>query len=183
LRRARGAPALDARRVQTLCNRMLAALELEHAELSVLLTDDRTIHALNLEHRRKDRPTDVLAFALREDATVGPMSDCGPSAGLADGERCLGDIVISLDTAARQARGRRRPLLDEVRFLLAHGLLHLVGYDHDTKTHKRRMDRMTRRLVAAARVEAKHQTPRVTADRPTRKQRGGTRRTKPRKAP
>ena len=168
LRRARGAPALDARRVQALCNRMLVALELEHAELSVLLTDDRTIHALNLEHRGKDRPTDVLAFALGDDARPG--------------EQCLGDIVISLETASRQARGRRRPLLDEVRFLLAHGLLHLVGYDHDTKTHKRRMDGMTRRLVGATRVEAKHQTPRVTADRPTRKQRGGTRRTKPRKA-
>jgi len=169
LRRAPGAPALDARRVQTLCNRMLATLELEQAELSVLLTDDRTIHALNLEHRGKDRPTDVLAFALGDDAGAG--------------EHCLGDIVISLETAWRQARGRRRPLLDEVRFLLAHGLLHLVGYDHDTKTHKRRMDGMTRRLVSAARVEAKHQTPRVTAERRTRKQRRGTRRTKPRKGP
>jgi probable rRNA maturation factor len=169
LRRARGAPALDGRRVQTLCNRMLAALELEHAELSVLLTDDRTIHALNLEHRGKDRPTDVLAFALDDDAAAG--------------ERCLGDIVNSLVTAARQARGRRRPLLDEVRFLLAHGLLHLVGHDHDTKTHKRRMDRLTRGLVVAARGEAKHQTPRVTADRRTKKPRRSSRRTKPLKGP
>jgi len=152
-----------------LCNRMLAALDLGHAELSVLLTDDRTIHSLNREHRGKDSPTDVLAFAL-DDGAHGSG-------------RCLGDIVVSLETASRQARGRRRPLLDEVRFLLAHGLLHLVGYDHDTKTHKRRMDALTRRLVRAARVEAKHQTPRVTAERPKRKQRRAARRTKPRKAP
>jgi probable rRNA maturation factor len=169
LRRARGAPVLDARRVRVLADRMLEKLDLGSAELSVLLTDDATIHALNREHRGKDRPTDVLAFALDE-------------AG-ASGLRCLGDIVISLDTAARQARGRRRPLLDEVRFLLAHGLLHLVGYDHDTKTHKRRMAALTRRLVAAAQGEAKHQVPRVTTERRTRKQRRRTRRTKPRKRP
>lgn len=118
---------------------MLAALDLSKAELSVLLTDDRTIHALNREHRGKDRPTDVLAFPLDEE----PSAVAGP-------ERLLGDVVISLDTAARQAAARRRPLEAEVRFLLAHGVLHLVGFDHDTRPRKQRMDATTRRLVRAA---------------------------------
>ncbi len=117
---------------------MLAALGLEPAELSVLLTDDRQIHALNREHRGKDKPTDVLAF---------PLDDAPPGNGA---PRLLGDVVISLDTALRQARSRKRELLAEVRFLLAHGVLHLVGWDHDTPAKKKRMTAETRRLVRAA---------------------------------
>lgn len=136
-RRARGSPELSKLRVRQLADAMLRELGLEAAELSVLLTDDRTIHALNLQHREKDRPTDVLSFPLDEQPdTVGP--------------RILGDVVISLDTAARQARGRKRELLAEVRFLLAHGILHLVGHDHADRDEKRRMDAMTRKLVRAA---------------------------------
>jgi len=119
---------------------MLAELELAHAELSVLLTNDAQIHALNLQHREKDKPTDVLSF---------PLDEGGGADGAVSGTRVLGDVVISLDTAARQARGRKRELLPEVRFLLAHGLLHLLGYDHGDPVEKREMDAMTRRLVRA----------------------------------
>ena len=115
---------------------MLAELGLPSAELSVLLTDDVQIQRLNAAHRDKDRPTDVLAFEL--------------DASEPDADGLLGDVVISLDTAARQAKSRQRPLLAEVRFLLAHGLLHLCGYDHGTRPEKREMDRLTRRLVRAA---------------------------------
>lgn len=115
---------------------MLAELGLESAELSVLLTDDAQIQQLNAVHRDKDRPTDVLAFELDESEP--------------DVDGLLGDVVISLDTASRQAKTRKRPLLAEVRFLLAHGLLHLCGYDHATRPEKREMDRLTRRLVRAA---------------------------------
>lgn len=115
---------------------MLSALELPLAELSVLLTDDRGIQVLNREHRQKDKPTDVLAFPMHE--------------GEPDPHGILGDVVISLDTALRQAAARRRPLIEEVRFLLAHGLLHLIGYDHATPAEKREMVRMTHRLVRAA---------------------------------
>jgi probable rRNA maturation factor len=128
---------------------MLSALELEDAELSVLLTDDRTIHVLNRKHRDKDRPTDVLSFALE----MEPM-DSMP--------RLLGDIVISIDTAERQAASRKRPVLAEVRFLLAHGLLHLIGYDHDTKPKKKRMDLMARKLVRSAPFEIDARISRTT---------------------
>ncbi len=117
---------------------MLAALELEGAELSLVLCDDATIHALNRDYRDKDKPTDVLAFALRE----------GPYAELAGD--LLGDVVVSLDTAARQAREKKHPLAREVTMLLAHGLLHLLGYDHATRTEERRMSARTDALIAAA---------------------------------
>ena len=131
---------------------MLAHLNLEHAELSILLTDDATIHALNREHRGKDKPTDVLAFPLDETDEPPPRTATAvrSKSKASQAPRVLGDVVISLDTAERQAVSRKRPLTDEVRFLLAHGLLHLIGYDHDTQPKKREMGAMTRRLVRAA---------------------------------
>ena len=108
--------SVPTRLIARLGNAMLAALELPDAELSVLLTDDLEIQQLNLQHRQMDKPTDVLSFAMDESVP--------------DPAGILGDVVISLDTAERQARSRRRPLIEEVRFLLAHGVLHLVGYDH-----------------------------------------------------
>jgi probable rRNA maturation factor len=136
----RGAPSarLPTRTVETRAARMLAALRMPKAELSVLLCDDATIHALNRDYRNKDNPTDVLAFAMRE----------GPYAELA-GEM-LGDVIVSLDTAARQAAEKKVALDREVTMLVAHGLLHLLGYDHATRVEERRMTARTDALIAAA---------------------------------
>jgi probable rRNA maturation factor len=153
LRRAPGSPALPLGIVRRIADAMLTELGLEHAELSVLLTNDREIHELNLRHRNRDRPTDVLAFALSASKASTPGKRSAPKFIGPDGMLLLGDVVISLDTAARQARGRKRELLPEVRFLLAHGLLHLIGYDHGKPDEKREMSAETRRLVrAVARV-------------------------------
>lgn len=142
--RAEGVTIPVIRRIATA---MLAHLDLEGAELSVLLTDDAEIHELNRTYRHKDRPTDVLAFAMREGEA---------QAGAPDQGELLGDVVISLETACRQATARRRTPLAEVRFLLAHGLLHLIGYDHQTDAEEREMTRATRALVrAASTVQAK----------------------------
>lgn len=116
---------------------MLQALRLPHAELSVLLCDDATIHELNRDYRRKDRPTDVLAFAMRE----GEGGALHPE--------LLGDVVISLETARRQAIAGGRTIVSEVTTLLAHGLLHLVGYDHQSDDEERRMNAMVDVLRAA----------------------------------
>lgn len=140
-RRAPRSVKVDPRHIQRMAERMLEALELDDAELSILLTDDSTIAQLNREHRDKDRPTDVLAF---------PQHEGWPEADIPGLPVLLGDIVISLDTAERQAKGRRRELLAELRLLVAHGLLHLVGYDHATKPEKAEMVSETRRLVKAA---------------------------------
>ena len=127
--------------LQGRAERMLRALALPRAELSLLVCDDATIHALNRAHRRRDRATDVLAFALREGK---------PLAGAPGANELLGDVVISLDTARRQARERRRTLWDEVTLLLAHGLLHLIGYDHRTRAEERRMNARADMLIGAA---------------------------------
>ncbi len=123
---------------------MLRALELHEAELSILLCDDETIQELNRRYREQDKPTDVLAFAMQEGKPMGPSGQGTGS--------MLGDVVISLPTATRQARERGRPIVQEVTFLLAHGLLHLIGYDHGSRDEERRMSAMTDVLLAA--VEA-----------------------------
>ncbi len=118
---------------------MLRALALESAELSVVLCDDAVMRDLNRTYRRIDRTTDVLAFALRE----------GPAMPAAE-VLWLGDIVISLPTAARQAQAVGKPAIAEVALLLAHGLLHLLGCDHRTVTEDRRMRARTDLLLASA---------------------------------
>ncbi len=149
LTRTKRSPKLSASTVRRIAERMLVELGIAEAELSVLLTDDAKIHRLNLEHRGKDRPTDVLSFGMDERQARASHRDANGGAGVV-----LGDVVISLDTAARQAKSRRRTLFPEVRFLLAHGILHLVGYDHGSPSDKRRMDSMARRLVRAAQGRA-----------------------------
>ncbi len=94
-------------------------------EVSVLFTDDAFIRELNAQYREVDEVTDVLSFA---------MLDCESEVDLVEIPGLpviLGDIVISLDTAERQARAAGKSTLDEIRFLLIHGMLHLLGYDHD----------------------------------------------------
>ncbi len=137
----RGGPfGCSAATVKRRAAKMIAALELGAVELSVALVDDAAIRELNRAFRGKDRPTDVLAFAQREGESLAPVA-----------REPLGDVIISLPAAARQARARRAPLLDEVTMLLAHGLLHLLGWDHATERQDREMKAKTRELERAAR--------------------------------
>jgi probable rRNA maturation factor len=117
---------------------MLHALDRLEGELSIMLVDDAVIQTLNASYRGKDKPTDVLSFAMGE----GEFGDVNPA--------ILGDVVISVPTAVRQAKRAKREVFDEVTFLLAHGLLHLLGFDHETDDQDREMKKETRRLMKAA---------------------------------
>jgi rRNA maturation RNase YbeY len=134
---------------------VLRALGLSRRELSLAIVDDAEMRTLNRDYRKRDRPTDVLAFALDEsDAALGTAPV--PHAP-------LGDVVISIETAARQARESRCGLAARLDTLLIHGILHLVGYDHErSPAEARRMAgraRMVRaalpRLVAPSRPRAR----------------------------
>jgi probable rRNA maturation factor len=132
--RGRRAPAL-ARRLGRAAERLLDRLRLAGAELSILLVSDREMRTLNRRWRGADRPTDVLAFAQREGDGEAP-----------DG--VLGDVVISVDTARRQAAEHGQALAHEGERLLIHGLLHLLGYDHErSAAEARRMQRRERALA------------------------------------
>jgi probable rRNA maturation factor len=122
---------------------MLRALGLPQAELSILLTGDAEIRALNRAYRGKDESTDVLAFAMREGDVGAPRE--GPQMEI------LGDVVVSVPTAKRQARKARRTVQAELMTLLGHGLLHLLGFDHQTRAALENMRARTRALCRAAR--------------------------------
>ena len=134
--RGRRTPALAVRLHRT-ARKLLAALRLPDAELSLVLCSDAVIHALNREWRGRDRPTDVLSFAQGE-------GEGGAPAGL------LGDVVISVDTARRQAAERGETLARECDRLLIHGLLHLLGYDHERSVSEARRMRARERALGRA---------------------------------
>lgn len=120
---------------------MMRALALTSHEVSVLLTGDAEIQALNKAYRGKDKPTDVLSFAQRE----GEFGDLG--------DPLLGDIVVSVPRAREQAKQASHSALAETTMLLAHGLLHLLGWDHDTLAKDKRMRAEVARLVRASERE------------------------------
>ncbi len=121
-----------------LAERLLAAVGEAKSELSIDLVGDGRMRRLNREYRKKDRTTDVLAFAMRESA--GPVS------------MLLGDVVISIPTAQRQAKEGGRSLSEEIAWLLVHGVLHLCGYDHErSDAEARRMKRREQAILKALR--------------------------------
>ena len=130
-------PAVDRRLLRSRAARVLQALSHTRSELSVALVDDATIADLNSRYRGEARPTDVLSFSLLE----GEHADRGG--------RLLGDVVISVETAARQARRAHRAFDTEIARLLIHGMLHLLGHDHEKEDEARAMRSEERRLRRA----------------------------------
>jgi probable rRNA maturation factor len=133
--RRRGVPRPDGRLLRVRARALLAALGQEEAELSVALVDDEAIAALNAAHRGRPRPTDVLSFSLLE----GPHAERRGN--------LLGDVVIGVETAAREAKRRACALDDEIARLLVHGVLHLLGHDHEARQEARLMRAEERRLA------------------------------------
>jgi len=115
-------------RAEMVAAQLLAEVGKPDAEVSVLLTDDSGIHTLNRQWRNIDKPTDVLSWPMEE-------------------EVLLGDVAISVDTAARQANAREWPIEEEIALLLVHGILHLLGYEDDTEEGAEAMRVVERRLL------------------------------------
>ena len=106
----------------------------ETVTLGVRFASDREVRRVNRDYRGKDKPTDVLSFPGGPEE--GPKEE--------DGSYHLGDILISIPTARRQAAERRQPVERELKVLLLHGLLHCLGYDHEADQGE--MERLERRL-------------------------------------
>ena len=114
--------------VQNVLQQAADLLELgPEVEISVLLVDNETIRSLNRDYRNKDAATDVLSFPMEEamDGEPEPAVIGGPT------ERLLGDLVISVEMAVAQAAEYGHSVERELAFLSVHGLLHLLGYDHE----------------------------------------------------
>ena len=111
--------SLDISSLRRTVRRILKHLGREKDEISILLVEDREIRDINKTYLKRDRPTNVIAFSMQE----GPFRKIHP--------QVLGDVVISIETAARDAKKEGMALEDEILFLLIHGILHLLGYDHE----------------------------------------------------
>ena len=96
-------------------------------EVSVLVTDDTTLHQLNRDYRNIDAPTDVLSFADDEESDAAPTAFVRPP----DAPRYLGDLAISYERVVAQAAEYGHSRARELAFLTIHGILHLLGYDHE----------------------------------------------------
>ena len=108
-------------------------------EVSVVLTDDAGIRALNREWRKIDKPTNVLSFP-------------GGGAAGADLPRLFGDIVIAFETIERESSAESKPFLHRLAHLAVHGFLHLIGYDHENDADAESMEGLERRILARLKV-------------------------------
>jgi len=131
-------PGVWPKRLQTQARALVRELELRGVALAVTLTTDTRIRTLNRRFRQEDSATDVLSFP----GGAPPPGWPGPLV--------LGDVVISLDTARRQAKQEGRTLSGELHRYLIHGLLHLLGHDHHRPTEARRMAALEDRLLGKA---------------------------------
>lgn len=131
-----GGGKLSLRRLKKTGRRILDLLDQKRAELSLALVGDREIQELNARYRNKNEPTDVLSF---------PMDPALPA-----GKRILGDVVISVEQAEKQARKRSKTLDDEIERLLIHGTLHLLGYDHERSEGEAKVMRALERKISRA---------------------------------
>ena len=120
---------------------ILHIVGLHGVELSILLCDNQFIWPLNRDYRGKDAPTDVLSFAQREGEGADPN------------DPILGDVIISIERAAEQAPQHGKSLEDELKLLLVHGVLHLLGYDHIDAEEAEEMEHREREILSQLTVE------------------------------
>lgn len=111
---------LDTRKIRNIIHQILNLLQIKNSEISILFLDDKKIRELNRTFLGRDRPTNVISFSQREWQSPKTHYDL------------LGDVVISVETASREAHNAGIPLDDELTYLLIHGILHLLGYDHES---------------------------------------------------
>ncbi len=131
-----GKHKIPKKKVRQKAKTILNALGYPDAELSILIVDDQQIADLNRQYLNRDGPTNVLAFSLRE----GLFTDMAPG--------LLGDVVISVETAHRQAQDAGLSMQDYFDQLLIHGILHLLGYNHEnSKSEARKMEKKTNQLL------------------------------------
>ncbi len=119
----------------------------DNTELSILLVDNRYIKELNLIYRNQNRATDVLSFAMNEHTEDEPDYD------FSNDLNVLGDIVISLEKAKSQSEEYGHSLERELGFLVAHGMLHLLGFDHETEAEEKAMHNLQEKILQSVNLE------------------------------
>jgi probable rRNA maturation factor len=127
---------INKRKIRAEVTKLLKLLDCAGMEISITFVDDKAMQHLNKQYLSKDRPTNVMSFPLQE----GEFSGINPN--------MLGDVVISVDTARRDADSGNLSFDEEIIFLIIHGMLHLIGYNHEntSKTNALRMKKKEKEL-------------------------------------
>jgi len=152
------APDLCRRAAHAALARGAGAPWLTTAEVGVVLCDDDAIRALNRRHRGQDRATNVLAFPLLDLDRGRPLQAPGPRPLL------LGDVIVALETVHVEATAACRPVGEHLCHLVAHGTLHLLGFDHDDDDEARLMEDLERAVMADLRLPDPYGEPTVRSD-------------------
>ena len=124
---------IDKDKIMECADHVLNAMGESEAELSLVLVNDMYIRNLNWKYRRKDSATDVLAFPMRDSRRLSGV--------------ILGDVVISVETAAKEAKKRKKDLQDELDLYFVHGILHLLGYDDEKPRARKKMKDKEKELM------------------------------------
>ncbi|SMH55589.1 rRNA maturation RNase YbeY [Azospirillum agricola] len=127
------------------------------AELSVVLADDALVHQLNRDYRGKDKPTNVLSFALTEADEPEPVEGAPV---------LLGDVILAFETVRREAAEQNKAPADHMTHLVVHGVLHLLGYDHETDDEAEEMEALETRLLADLGIADPYAANRLLPDSP-----------------
>jgi probable rRNA maturation factor len=117
------------------------------AEVSIRLTDDDEVHALNRQYRQKDKPTNVLSFPMVQDDLIETLDNSD------DGEVLLGDIILARGVCEREAAEKGVPTAEHATHLIVHGTLHLLGYDHIEDDEAEAMEDLERAALAALGID------------------------------
>ena len=146
---------IEIEKVKKLSNFICAQFGFRNFELSISFVDNESIRSFNLKYRNKDKPTDVLSFpqeSWHEPLLVGKQENHAPDAAAENAKNfhstILGDLLISLDEAAENAKRIGQTLDEELAFLIVHGILHLLGHDHLNEKDEEIMTREQRTLMS-----------------------------------
>ncbi len=132
---------IDKNKVIECADYVLKAMGESDAELSLMLVNDMHIRNLNWKYRRNDSATDVLAFPMRDSRRLSGV--------------ILGDVVISVETAKREAKKRKKDLQDELDLYFVHGILHLLGYDDEKIRKRKKMKQKEKELMESIQANLK----------------------------
>ena len=138
---------VDGEKIRRAAGRILDRLGYKGYELTVLVIDDQEITRLNRQYFRRNRPTNVISFPMMEETSLSLPA------------KVLGDVIISADTAKRDAGEVGKKAGEEILFLLTHGILHLAGYDHEaTKKERLEMEAKEKKLFARLKAPSRRRS-------------------------
>ncbi|MCF7799901.1 rRNA maturation RNase YbeY [Candidatus Babeliales bacterium] len=133
---------IDSNKIKKIVAQMLKSLGYENFDIGILFTTNKTIKNFNKIYRQKNKPTDILSFPYHTDLKPGQKIKI-----MSPDDQNLGDIIISLEFAQKDANSLKHSLLEHLKILLAHGIVHLIGYNHETDEQYKEMQKIEKNLL------------------------------------